>query len=290
MLPNAVESVLNASSIIEELIVIDQSTDERSEKSIEQFKTDTRLKYVKDNRVGKGLALNTGLKLAQGDVVAITDDDCVVSKDWPYHLIKSFHDNQKVAVAFGNVYPAPYDPKDGFIPIYTITKDKHIRHMWGKMFEGGIGANMAVRKMMAIEIGGFDLELGPGGKFGACVDGDFALRSLIRGYEITNVAASSVVHYGFRDWNSGSKMIQNAFYGIGASYVKPLRCGIVGGLPVYMEILISQCILHVIGRTLSFRKPFGFHRLTSYLQGTRDGWRHPIDHKTLKYLSQRENN
>ena len=91
MLPKAVESVLKASNIIEELIVVDQSTDDRTEKAILPFRNDPRLRYIKDSRIGKGLALNTGLKLARGDVVAITDDDCYVSEEWPFHLVKSFH-------------------------------------------------------------------------------------------------------------------------------------------------------------------------------------------------------
>ncbi len=290
MLPNAVESILNASSIIEELIVIDQSTDERSEKSIEQFNTDTRLKYVKDNRVGKGLALNTGLKLAQGDVVAITDDDCMVSKDWPLQLISPFVNNKKVVVTFGTVNAAKYDTTKGFVPIFEITKDMHIKHPWQMIGQPGIGANMAVRKQEFLSFGAFDPELGPGGMFKACIDYDVALRALLFGYEVSKVKESTLVHYGFRDWADSQKLIRNAYYGTGASYIKPIRCGRIGAIPTFLSEFLLHTVFYCIARMVKLQKPIGFMRIVYFIRGSIAGWMQPMDHKTLKYLSERENN
>ena len=288
MLPRAVESVLNASPLIEEVIVIDQSTDDRSERSIDKYKKDTRLKYVKDNRVGKGLALNTGLKLARGDVVAITDDDCVVPHFWPLHLITPFVDHQKVTVTFGNVKAAEYDTTRGFVPIFDITEDKHIKHPWQMIAQPGIGANMAVRKQEFLSFGGFDPELGPGGEFKACIDYDVALRALLFGYELYKAKDSVLIHYGFRNWSASQKLVRNAYYGTGAAYIKPIRCRKLNALPTYLGEFMLHTVFYSLYRMITFKKPIGVMRMVNFLKGSYAGWHHPIDPKTLKYISRRE--
>src|SRR5690606_22368170 len=71
----AVRSLLAGSDEFE-LIVMDQSDGPETEQALAPLAGDRRLRYVRSQTRGKGAALNEGLRLAQGDVVVCTDDDC----------------------------------------------------------------------------------------------------------------------------------------------------------------------------------------------------------------------
>ena len=69
-----------------ELVVVDQSKDNETLEALKPFGADPRLRYVKITTVGKGNALNAGLKETKGSVIAITDDDCTVPPKWLENL------------------------------------------------------------------------------------------------------------------------------------------------------------------------------------------------------------
>src|SRR5687767_6803484 len=71
-----VRSILRPDSPCLELVIIDQSEDDRTETALEPFRADARLHYVRTTTKGKGVALNLGVEEAKGDIIAITDDDC----------------------------------------------------------------------------------------------------------------------------------------------------------------------------------------------------------------------
>jgi len=89
----------------------------------------------------------------------------------------------------------------------------------------GIGAGMAARRAEAVTLGGFDEMLGPGAPFPACEDGDLAVRALLAGFQVYETAKTSVTHFGFRTWAEGRELSRRDWLGIGAAYVKPLKCG-----------------------------------------------------------------
>ncbi|MCS6775429.1 MAG: glycosyltransferase family A protein, partial [Chloroherpetonaceae bacterium] len=96
-----IQSILRSTGPFCELLVIDQSADDRTEKALRSFLTDTRLRYIRTATRGKGIALNIGLEAAQGEVLAITDDDCTVDADWPRGLVEVFERYPQVAVVYG---------------------------------------------------------------------------------------------------------------------------------------------------------------------------------------------
>ena len=93
-----VQSILAAESPACELIIIDQSDDNRTEDALAPFRNDSRLRYLRSTTKGKGVALNLGMQEARGEIVAITDDDCKVEPDWLNAHLAVFEKYPKVAV------------------------------------------------------------------------------------------------------------------------------------------------------------------------------------------------
>ena len=79
----AVASVLANDHPSFRLTVIDQSTNDDTEKALEAtVRDDARIHYVHVNEAGLSRAYNTGIRLTSADVLCFTDDDCVVPTDW----------------------------------------------------------------------------------------------------------------------------------------------------------------------------------------------------------------
>ena len=288
-LPIAVGSVLERSQTPLHLLVVDQSDNKASEESIARWRQDSRLTYLHLAVTGKCHAINMALQSLKTEFIAVIDDDCDVSEDWLDAHLEVFRKYPQVALTYGSVIAAPHDSAEGFIPTYALEKDVHCPTIWQKWRANGIGANTAFRREAALAIGGFDEEIGPGARFRACMDGDFTVRMLLAGYEVYETAQSRVVHFGFRDWKQGSQLIGNAYYGIGASYIKPLRCGRLSMLPTFFYELVCKTLLPSLIATVTFQKPTHWRRVVSFVQGAFDGVRTPIDRKTLLYRRPRKN-
>ena len=282
-----VESILHDESIVCELIVIDQSTDQKTREALAPFLGDKRLIYIHSQTEGKGIALNLGLEMARGEIVAITDDDCFVPPAWPQYHYDAMLKHPDVVISYGNVVAVEHDKTAGFIPAYTVTKDRLCRNVWEKLPARGIGANTAVRRNAILELGGFDNEVGPGGKFRACIDRDMTLRCLLGGYSIYESKDSFVDHFGFRNWEQGRVLTYNAWYGMGASSVKPLKCGKWSPLLVALYEFTVFALLPFLFALITFKRRTGFLRIKGFIAGFIEGAKTPIDPVTLNYCQER---
>ena len=76
----AVSSVLRDQGCCWEVILVDQSTDDATERALAAagLLDDPRLVYRRTSKTGVSRGRNEGIALARGEIVAITDDDCVV--------------------------------------------------------------------------------------------------------------------------------------------------------------------------------------------------------------------
>ncbi len=59
-----------------EILVLDQSTTGKTEKYVRALKN-KNITYLKLNNPGKSKALNWGISMAKGKILAFTDDDCI---------------------------------------------------------------------------------------------------------------------------------------------------------------------------------------------------------------------
>ena len=86
------ESLVIPATITWELIVVDNNSDDDTRNTIEAFKRKSGLpiEYLLEKNQGKSFALNAGIKAAEGDIVAFTDDDCIVDNSWLATVVKEF--------------------------------------------------------------------------------------------------------------------------------------------------------------------------------------------------------
>ena len=217
VLPSATSVLANESSPFQ-LIVVDQSPDDQTEVALRPLLEDPRFEFVKSETAGISAARNLGIERAQGDLIALTDDDCEVSPRWIASMVEAFSQNPSTGVLFGNVAAADHDKSQGFIPGYwreeplLVTKASHSHEI------GGMGACMAVRKSVWRQLEGFDERLGVGTEIGAGEDTDFLIRNLLAGHPVYFSPDFLVEHHGFRSRETGRSLIHRYWHGTGAAY------------------------------------------------------------------------
>src|SRR5258706_5750341 len=105
-LVRAIRSLLASDDRHFELVVVDQSDNSESAQVLAPFASDPRLRYVRSSSRGAGAALNEGLRLARGEILACTDDDCEAAPGWAAGMARGLGEQPTAAIGFCNV-PAP---------------------------------------------------------------------------------------------------------------------------------------------------------------------------------------
>jgi GT2 family glycosyltransferase len=191
----------------------------------------------------------------------------------------------RVLISFCNVAPAPHDAEAGFVPHYRCKGTNVVSSLLEKCTARGIGAGMALRRRAALDLGGFDEMLGPGGPLRSGEDYDLAARAILAGYQICETDAVEVVHFGFRTWEEGRELTQRDWVGIGAAYSKPMRAGYLRFAVIPLYELLANAVWPLLVTTARLR-PQGLKRITGFLRGFASGMRTPLDRRTLRFVEQ----
>jgi len=265
-----------------EVIIIDQSDDERTAEAVFPFIELHQVRYLRSPSTGLGMARNEGMAAARSPWVAFTDDDCVAAPDWLEALEQALSAHEHVSVVFGNVNQAPHDPEAGFIPNYIRRGTCLVSSVKEKNRVEGIGACMAVRKSAWEALGGFDPMLGAGSPFHAAEELDFVVRSLVEQHSVYETDRASVTHSGFRANDMKSQLAFDYSFGIGAAYAKLLRCRQWQVLIPLMQLGLRWAIREP--RVNYGTPPSRLSRLRGFLHGAAAGWRAPLDRARMLYL------
>jgi len=83
---------INVDHVEYEVIVVDNHSTDDTKAVIESYleKVNGRLRYLYEGKRGKPYALNHGISIARGKIIAFTDDDCIVDKDYLNKIWKTF--------------------------------------------------------------------------------------------------------------------------------------------------------------------------------------------------------
>jgi cellulose synthase/poly-beta-1,6-N-acetylglucosamine synthase-like glycosyltransferase len=173
---------------------------------VEQRRSSHQVRYEEERRRGASWARNTGLAVSEGDIVAFTDDDVVVDQGWIHSAVNVFEQSSEVACVTGRILPLSVDtePRKLFDDFSVLDKGSERRvfrlpetrieeplfpYVAGHV---GSGANILVRREIALGIGGFDPVLGTptvGGE-----DLDLFIRLVREGFTIVYAPEVIVQH------------------------------------------------------------------------------------------------
>ena len=133
----------------EVLVVDDGSTDDSA-----AIAASFGLRVVRTRNRGLSAARNTALELATGEIVAYLDDDAWPDPHWLAYLARAFGRSAHAVIGGPNVPPPPRNLVERAVaaapggPVHVLLSDQVAEHV--------PGCNLAVRREVVRELGGFD--------------------------------------------------------------------------------------------------------------------------------------
>ncbi len=283
-----VKALMASTDLDFELIVVDNAPDDDStEQALKQF---DQVRYIKEPCKGLDIARNTGARFASHSIIAYTDDDVIVDKNWTKNLKNAFQDPFTMAVT-GLVIPASLQTKaqyifehdwglnKGYVP-RVFDKEYFTKHLniGVPVWDIGAGANMAFRRQIFSLVGWFDQRLDVGAS-GCSGDFEFWYRILAKGWNCSyfpqlfvyhqhhesEKALKSQIFYYMRGQVS-SLLVQYDKYRHKRNFLRAYKI-----LPKYYLKKICKNILQ-----LNFHS---FKDNLNQMQGCISGWRHYKGHR-----------
>jgi len=162
-----------------ELIIVDDGSTDGTPALAAELAGRDNVRLIQQSNRGAAAARNRGIHEASGDVVALTDDDCLVPRDWLERLADGYARHPEVAGVGGRL-----EPPDEVLACRAVARHELFiaRHVFGAGDQEALGGfecpaggtnNMSYRRDVLLDVGGFDEGFGP------CVwgeDADLKLR------------------------------------------------------------------------------------------------------------------
>ena len=178
----------------DEVVVVDQSRGNETQAVVATSASGISARYVRHDGAGLGASQNAAFRAATGNVVAVTDDDCVPRPDWLARLMDAVASAERPAGVTGRVLPLGPDVA-GMYPVSLRTGTERRVLVHGSLpWDAGSGNNFALRRDWIARIGGNDERLGPGAPGKGAVDIDLFHRLLRAGGTILYDPAVVVLH------------------------------------------------------------------------------------------------
>jgi glycosyltransferase involved in cell wall biosynthesis len=148
------ESILAQQTRPHEIIVVNNGSKDRTAEIACGYEG---VRVIDQPTPGLHIARQTGLEAATGEVVANTDADCIVQPGWIAAIARAFQDPEVVEV-YGTLefYDAPWF--DRVLSRYGYPLLVALTHRLGQ--PNTAGGNHAVRRSVALEVGGYDVPFG----------------------------------------------------------------------------------------------------------------------------------
>ena len=168
LLRSSLETVLSqqADNVRYEVVVVDNNSTDDTRQVVDSFiaRGCSNLRYVFEGRQGLSHARNTAIREARAPLVAFTDDDVQVASDWVRLIKRTFDSESAVGWIGGKVLPrwASSPPawltRDHWSPL-AIQDHGDVPFSSSDRQVCLIGANLALRKDLLVQFGGFQPDL-----------------------------------------------------------------------------------------------------------------------------------
>ena len=195
-------SLLKSSLKDYEAIIIDNnSTDSSIEIVNEYAKKDSRIRLLR-NKINQGVPFsrNRAINEAKGDILIFLDNDTKVDKDWLKGIVQTFSSDSKIGALQCKIFDfkKTHLIQEIGMKLYpytdfgtTLGRGEKDHGQFDRPIEIiALGAALAVKKVVAKNIGGFDLKL-----MHTTDDLDFSWRIWISGYKVMLSPKSKIYHY-----------------------------------------------------------------------------------------------
>jgi len=255
-----------------DLVVIDNAPSDNSTRDLVLNKY-SRFRYICEPRPGLDWARNRAILEAKGEIIAFTDDDVVVDKNWITAIAKTFVEEPDTMAVTGLVEPYELE-KDahilfemyggfgrGYKPRWINVNDKYSKR-WQYFGTGqfGTGANMAFRTSIFQEIGFFDNALDVGTVTNGGGDLDIFFRVIKFGYTLKYEPNAVVFHRHRNEYSKLKKQLTDHGIGFYSFMVRNFKA-----YPEERWQILKLCIYYPLfwntrKLLLSFLKPVRFPR------------------------------
>ncbi|MBE9158244.1 glycosyltransferase family 2 protein [Nodosilinea sp. LEGE 06152] len=141
-----------------EIIVVDNGSDslEGVKRLADSYKN---VKLVQEQTPGSYAARNRGIALAQGDILAFTDADCIPDLAWIERGLTYFRQPHNYDMVVGRVEIFPQDSHNpSLVELYQMVS-LFPQERYLKIFKGGATANVLVRRSVIKDVGPFNQSL-----------------------------------------------------------------------------------------------------------------------------------
>jgi glycosyltransferase involved in cell wall biosynthesis len=189
-----------------EVLVVDNNSRDDTSKVVDRVLRGSRCRwrYLVEPSQGLHCARNRGIREAEGEIVVFGDDDIVAEATWLENLAREFDADAEVGVVGGRIKPLWDEPPPDWIydygsdrvhPVFAYLDygDERIELKDGYVF----GCNFAIRRDLAIEIGGSFPDTFPSRLRHLSGSGENAMidRARALGYKILYSPAAVVHHH-----------------------------------------------------------------------------------------------
>ncbi len=187
-----------------EVLVVDNRSRDGTGERIRSLQARTRrnLRYVREERLGLHHARHAGAREARGGLLVFTDDDASFERGWLAAYAEAFAEHPRMAASGGPIRPLWEQPppawlerfiagRKSFSPLSLMEPyEEHRLEPRGVFF----GTNMAIRRDLLFELGGFNPEAFGDRWLG---DGETGLNRKLwrRGLLVGYVPAAAVYHH-----------------------------------------------------------------------------------------------
>lgn len=287
-----------------ELIIVDNNSRDDTQAVIEGYvsRSAGRMRYVREARQGLCHARNAGIAASRAPLIAFTDDDVRAQPDWLRVLAESFATHPSAAFVGGKVLPRwPSAPpvwltERHWGPLALVDHGNEGFAVGGERTICLVGANVAFRRSVFDEFGGFDPRYQPvRGAVSGVDDHEFELRLYRAGrsgwYEPraliwADVQPERLTKEYHRKWHSDhgvavTRMLPSDHHWSGHGYPIPMPAAPrrIGGAPAYLYRELSVNVVRAARGRLTGPADLAFALECEVRELVGALWQHRVMHK-----------
>lgn len=231
-----------------EIIIVNDGSNDGTKEFLDNIKND-KIKVIHHERnQGICAAKNTGIKHANFDIIACTDDDCTVDRGWLAELLRGFG-NEQIGFVIGQTFYISKNYK-GYFPERLVANQN-------AKWPGG--ANIAFSKKVFDVSGNFDNSFF---KYNN-EDTEIAIRIVSKGYKF-NRAPNAIVCHQAMNWTVKSLLrsarnasvwpvLKKKYPNHYSHFGPPVKFGLIVNMedylylitaPIFIPLLFIRYILH----------------------------------------------